>query len=127
MTAHPPASIFRAAGATFTPQTGTAFEMHENGLVEATGGQWTARIFRATTEGDVARALHWHDATFQYVHVLSGEIEYLLDCGRRERLQAGDAIYQPTGCIHCVTHVSKDLVLLEIFSPVDVHTTRVAE
>lgn len=122
---HPAATILRNAPFGFAPVPGTRFEMHENGLAVATAGGFTARIFRATSGGDVARNLHWHDADFQYVHILKGEIEFLLDGDERCRLQAGDAIYQPSGCRHCVMYVSPDLELLEIFSPAEIATTRV--
>lgn len=124
---HPPSTIFRARDATFTPQAGTRFEMHENGLSAATDGRWTARVFRAASGGTVDPAPHWHDADFQYVHVLKGEIEFQLGDGTRETLLAGDAIWQPKGCVHCVTHVSEDLELLEMFSPAAIRTIRVTE
>ena len=122
---HPPAAILRGSDAGFSPVPGTRFEMRENGLQAATGGTHTARIFRAASGGTVEPVMHWHDADFQYVHVLRGEIEFQLQGGERRTLVAGDAIWQPKGCLHCVTHVSDDLELLEIFSPADIATIRV--
>lgn len=125
--AHPPAAILRGSDTGFIVVPGTRFEMRENGLQPATGGAYTARIFRATSGGAVAPAMHWHDAAFQYVHILKGEMEFQLEAGERRTLRAGDAIWQPTGCLHCVTYVSADLELLEIFSPADISTIRVDE
>lgn len=122
---HPPATILRGMEVGFDAVPGTRFEMRENGLQAATGGAYTARIFRATSAGAVAPAMHWHDAAFQYVHILRGEIEFQLEGGERRTLRAGDAIWQPEGCLHCVTHVSADLELLEIFSPADIATIRI--
>ncbi|WP_292962628.1 cupin domain-containing protein [Novosphingobium sp. UBA1939] len=125
MGTHPPATILRGSDTGFNAVPGSRFEMRENGLQPATGGAYTARIFRATSGGTVAPAMHWHDAAFQYVHILKGKIEFLLEGGERRTLRAGDAIWQPTGCLHCVTYVSADLELLEIFSPADIATIRV--
>lgn len=124
---HPPAAILHGSDTGFSAVPGTRFEMRENGLQSASGGAYTARIFRATSGGVVAPAMHWHDAAFQYVHVLKGEIEFQLDGGARRTLRAGDAIWQPKGCLHCVTYVSADLELLEIFSPAEIATIRVNE
>ncbi|HEY0918340.1 cupin domain-containing protein [Devosia sp.] len=124
---HPPATIFHGSETGFSAVPGTRFEMRENGLQAATGGDYTARIFRATSGGAVEPALHWHDAAFQYVHILKGEIEFQLEGGERRTLRAGDAIWQPRGCLHCVVRVSADLELLEIFSPAEIATIRVDE
>lgn len=124
---HPPAIILHGMDTGFLPVPGTRFEMRENGLEAATGGAYTARIFRAVSGGPVEPAMHWHDADFQYVHVLKGEIEFELEGGVRKTLRAGDAIWQPKGCLHCVVRLTADLELLEIFSPADIATIRVEE
>lgn len=123
---HPPAKVFENSGAGFSAVPGTRFEMRENGLQSATNGSYTARIFRATSGGPVEADMHWHDADFQYVHILRGEIEFRLEGGEQRILRAGDAIWQPKGCLHCVVHVSEDLELLEIFSPAEIATIRVS-
>lgn len=124
---HPPATILHGSEDGFSAVPGTRFEMRENGLQAATGGAYTARIFRAVSGGAVEPAMHWHDADFQYVYILRGEIEFQLQGGERRTLRAGDAIWQPGGCLHCVVRVSADLELLEIFSPAEIATIRVKE
>lgn len=122
----PEATIFRAQDNPFeTVPTNVHFEARDVGVSKATDGAYTVKIFRARKAGDVPPAMHWHDADFQYVHILKGEIEFELEGGKRTRLKAGDAIYQPEGCRHCVTWLSEDLELLEIFSPAEIRTIRV--
>lgn len=122
----PEAVIFRAEDSPFEAvATNAHFEARDIGLGAATDGAYTVKVFRAGKPGDVPPAMHWHDADFQYVHILKGEIEFELTDGRRTRLKAGDSIYQPEGCRHCVTWLSEDLELLEIFSPAEIRTIRV--
>lgn len=122
----PPAVIFRAESSPFEIQaTNDHFEARDVGVAGATNGAYTVKIFRARKGGDVPPAMHWHDADFQYVHILKGEIEFELAGGRKTRLGPGDSIYQPGGCRHCVTWLSDDLELLEIFSPAEIRTIRV--
>ena len=122
----PDAVVFRAAGNPFTVATANPrFEARDVGVAAATGGRYAVKVFRSREGGPVAPALHWHDADFQYVHVLRGEIEYQLAGGRRERLGAGDSIYQPEGCRHCVVWMSDDLELLELYTPSEVRAIMV--
>jgi quercetin dioxygenase-like cupin family protein len=122
----PEAVIFRSTDNPFEIPAGNPhFEARNVGVDRATDGAYTVKIFRARQGGAVPPAMHWHDATFQYVHILQGEIEFELADGRKTRLKAGDAIYQPGGCRHCVTWLSEDLELLEVFAPANISTIRV--
>lgn len=122
----PDATVFRAGDSPFEPvATNLHFAARDIGLGAVTGGAYTVKVFRALKSGDVAPDMHWHDADFQYVHILKGEIEFELEGGKRTRLSAGDSIYQPEGCRHCVTWLSDDLELLEIFSPAEIKIIRV--
>lgn len=122
---HPPrpvAAILRGEAGAFHAIPGTRFEMREAGLAAASGGRHTARMFRTTSGGDLPSAMHVHDAEFQYVHVLRGEIDFELADGGITTLRAGDAIWLPKGCPHSVRRVTDDLEFLEIFSPAEVAT-----
>jgi len=122
---HPPrpvAAILRGEAGAFHAIPGTGFEMREAGLAAASGGRHTARMFRTTSGGDLPSAMHVHDADFQYVHVLRGEIDFELADGGIKTLRAGDAIWLPKGCPHSVRRVTDDLEFLEIFSPAEVAT-----
>jgi quercetin dioxygenase-like cupin family protein len=122
----PQATVFREAQGHFEIQTANPrFEARDVGVAAATADAYAIKVFRAREGGDVRPALHRHDADFQYVHIIRGEIDFLLEGGRRERLAAGDSVLQPKGCVHCVVWMSDDLELLEIFSPASIQTTAV--
>lgn len=125
--AHPPAATLRGSSTGYAAIPGTRFEMRENGLLAASRGAYTARHFRVIEGGAVEQDMHWHDAEFQYVHVLKGEIEFELQDNEIKTLGQGDAIWLPRGCLHRVTRVSADLEFLEIFSPAEVATVPARE
>ena len=120
-TTAPKAAVLRAPDA-LDALAGTRFAMRENGLAQATGGAYAARVFRTTSGGPVPPAMHRHDSDFQYVHLIRGEMDFAFGDGGTAQLRAGDAIWLPKDCPHCVTRVSDDLEFLELFAPAEVAT-----
>lgn len=58
----------------------------------------------------------YHEATDEFVFVLSGRGAILLD-GRRLAVRAGDSLYIPAGAVHGVVSGGSPIEALSIFSP----------
>ena len=68
---------------------------------------------------------HAHDPDFQLLFVLQGWCHVEYRDADAVRLIPGDAVYQPSGCVHDLLHRSEDCEVLEISSPASYATVRI--
>lgn len=117
--------VSHAAEATFTRGLRSFFEYRDLGIKEATEGRVVAHVIRAAAGTEFSGQPHIHRATFQFVFVLKGWIEFEYEGQGRVRLEAGSCVHQPPEIRHREIGHSEDIEMLEIVLPGDVETREV--
>ena len=102
------------------------FEYRDLGIKDATDGQVVAHVIRAAGGTQFSSQPHFHEATFQFVYVLKGWIEFEYEGQGVVRLEAGSSVYQPPQIRHREVGHSPDVELLEIVMPGEYTTSEVA-
>ncbi len=103
------------------------FEYRDLGILDATGGVFTAHVIRAVPGKQPKPEWHNHSTSFQMFFVLKGWVEFEYDDIGAVRMEVGSSVYQPPGVRHRgITH-SDDLEVLEIVSPGDFSTKSLEE
>ncbi|GMK55056.1 hypothetical protein CspeluHIS016_0201120 [Cutaneotrichosporon spelunceum] len=124
-------TITHAADATFTRGLRSFFEYRDLGVSAATRGGAIAHVIRAVPGTHAAGVAHRHDASFQFVYVLKGWVEFEYESPTagetvRTRLEAGSSVYQPPGIRHREVAHSEDVEMLEICTPGEFGSEEVA-
>lgn len=101
------------------------FEYRDLGIKDATEGRVVAHVIRAASGTDFSSQPHLHEATFQFVYVLKGWIEFEYEDQGVVRLEAGSSVYQPPEIRHREVGHSSDVELLEIVMPGEFITNEV--
>ena len=94
------------------------------GIAPATGGMVQAHVIRMTkpfTAEEVAIP-HYHDADFQMIYVLKGQITTEIAGHGKHVMNAGDCWLQPQSIVHKVLGYSDGCEVLEIVLPADFKT-----
>ncbi|BEI79532.1 hypothetical protein CcaverHIS002_0100610 [Cutaneotrichosporon cavernicola] len=115
-------TISHASDATFTRGLRSFFEYRDLGVSAATQGGAVAHVIRAVPGTHATGVAHRHDASFQFVYVLKGWVEFEYEspvAGEtvRTRLEAGSSVYQPPGIRHREVAHSEDVEMLEVCTP----------
>ena len=96
------------------------------GVAEATGGQFRSHVIKVNTDRHTDQGttgMHRHDHDFQFNHVISGSITFVIDGAKGERtFHAGDTYLLPGKIPHSETWVSDDFEVLEIYAPANAGT-----
>lgn len=101
------------------------FEYRDLGFTEATDGRVVAHVIRAVPGAPFEGKAHQHGASFQFVYILKGWIEFEYEGQGTVRLEAGSAVHQPPGIRHREVGHSDDVEILEIVMPADFSTVEV--
>jgi quercetin dioxygenase-like cupin family protein len=118
-------SVSHARDARFERGLRSFFEYRDLGIRQATDGRIQAHLIRAVPGATFAGMPHRHGATFQFVYVLKGWIEFEYEGQGIVRLEAGSAVYQPPMIRHRELHHSDDVEMLEIVMPAEFATDEV--
>jgi quercetin dioxygenase-like cupin family protein len=117
--------VSHADGAQFERGLRSFFEYRDLGIAQATDGRVVAHVIRAAQGTEFSSQPHLHRATFQFVYVLKGWVEFEYEGQGRVRLQSGSSVHQPPDIRHREIGHSPDLELLEIVMPADFETVEV--
>tara|TARA_B100000029_G_scaffold454687_1_gene481368 strand:- start:181 stop:573 length:393 start_codon:yes stop_codon:yes gene_type:complete len=114
----------RARDAKWTEGLRRVFEYRNLGLKEATDGDYTAQIIRASgdTDPDEVNKWHVHHCEFQFLLVLQGWAEFEYEGEGVHRIEKGDVVNQLPGIKHREIKCSDDFEVLEVVSPADFGT-----
>jgi quercetin dioxygenase-like cupin family protein len=118
-------TVSHARDARFERGLRSFFEYRDLGIRQATDGRVEAHVIRAVPEATFAGAPHRHRATFQFVYVFKGWIEFEYEGQGVVRLEAGSSVYQPPMIRHREVRHSDDVEMLEIVMPADFATEEV--
>jgi hypothetical protein len=94
------------------------------GVKDATHGMAVAHVIKlkGPCDPNVVSKLHLHEAEFQMIYVLKGQITGHFDGHGVHTMKTGDAWLQPQSIKHKVLDYSDDCELLEIVMPGDFKT-----
>lgn len=118
-------TVSHAKDAHFERGLRSFFEYRDLGIKSATEGRVVAHVIRAAPGTDFSSEPHRHQATFQFVYILKGWVEFEYEGHGRVRLEAGSSVHQPPEIRHREIGHSADLELLEIVMPGDFQTVTV--
>ena len=101
------------------------------GGAEATGGQFRARVIPVNTDRHSEQGttgMHRHDPDFQFNHVISGSITFVIEGVEVElTFNAVDPYLLPSKILHDETWLSDDYQVLEIDAPANAGTQQLTE
>jgi quercetin dioxygenase-like cupin family protein len=103
------------------------FEYRDVGILEATKGEFNAKVVRALPGEKGSTGWHYHPLTIQIVYCLRGWEEILFEDGTLVRLVAGTCVNIPPGVGHNETSYSDDFEALVLWSPESFDTVSIPE
>lgn len=99
------------------------------GIKDATHGMAIAHVirFRGPCDPKVVSKKHYHEADFQMIYVLKGQITTEIEGHGAHIMKAGDAWLQPHSCVHKVLDYSEGCEVLEIVLPASFKTVELEQ
>ena len=101
------------------------FAYRDLALKEASGGQMRGQIMKAKTGMTQPTGWHYHTCDSQFVYCLKGWVELEFEGAPTVRMEPGDSMYIPGGCVHNELRPSDDVEILEVSVPGELGTVPV--
>jgi quercetin dioxygenase-like cupin family protein len=106
----------------FAPGFRDYLRYRDLGVVEPSGGRFSAQVLRAAHAFSGGTGRHHHVLEFQLVYVISGSLKFWLDGEGEVTLAPGSSLYLPSGTQHDLLAADSDAVWIEITSPAEFPT-----
>ena len=101
------------------------FTYRDLGVKEGSADKMRAQVTTAITGMTEPTGWHYHTCDSQFVYCLKGWVELEFDNHPTVRVEAGDSIFIPGGCIHNELSASDDMQILEVSTPGEIGTVAV--
>jgi quercetin dioxygenase-like cupin family protein len=108
-----------------TPGRRDFFTYRDLGVKEGSAEKMRAQITTAITGMTQPTGWHYHTCESQFVYCLKGWVELEFEGHPTVRVEAGDSIFIPGGCIHNELRASDDMQILEVSTPGELGTVPV--
>lgn len=98
------------------------FEYLDVGVTEGTEGKIKIQYVKGkdgelNITGENATGWHYHDADWQWIYLVKGELEILFEDGTRQVIKAGSSSFMPGFVKHNEVRMSGEIEGFEIISP----------
>ena len=101
------------------------FTYRDLGVKDGSAGKMRAQVTKAITGLTAPTGWHYHTCESQFVYCLRGWVELEFENAPTARVEAGDSIFIPGGCIHNELRTSNDIEILEVSTPGELGTVPV--
>jgi mannose-6-phosphate isomerase-like protein (cupin superfamily) len=101
------------------------FKYRDLGVTGASDGWMRAQVMSAVTGMTEPTGWHYHTCESQFVYCLKGWVELEFENAPTVRMEAGDSMFIPGGCIHNELRTSNDIEILEVSTPGELGTVPV--
>jgi mannose-6-phosphate isomerase-like protein (cupin superfamily) len=113
--------LTRKADGSWAPADVPGLEQRDLGMAAATDGGFRAQHLRVQPGASVSTDWQFHDADFQWIFVLAGELRLRFEDGTEEgtqvRMSKRSSAYQPPYWRYRIESVSPDFEAVEVFGP----------
>ena len=101
------------------------FTYRDLGLKDASAGQMRGQVMKAITGMTEPTGWHYHTCDSQFVYCLKGWVELEFEGAPTVRMEPGDSMFIPGGCVHNELRTSDDVEILEVSTPGELGTVPV--
>jgi len=101
------------------------FKYRDLGVTAASEGWMRAQVMKAVTGMTEPTGWHYHTCESQFVYCLNGWVELEFEGAPTVRMEAGDSMFIPGGCVHNELRTSNDVEILEVSTPGELGTVPV--
>ena len=101
------------------------FTYRDLAVKDASQGQMRAQLTKAKTGMTEPTGWHYHTCDGQFVYCLKGWVELEFDGEPTVRMESGDSMFIPGGCVHNELRTSDDVEILEVSVPGELGTVPV--
>jgi quercetin dioxygenase-like cupin family protein len=101
------------------------FTYRDLGVKDGSAGKMRAQVTKAITGMTAPTGWHYHTCDSQFVYCLKGWVELEFEDAPTARVEAGDSIFIPGGCIHNELRTSDDFEIIEVSTPGELGTVAV--
>jgi mannose-6-phosphate isomerase-like protein (cupin superfamily) len=108
-----------------TPGRRDFFTYRDLGITEGSAGRMRGQVMKAITGMKESTGWHYHTCESQFVYCLKGWVELEFENHPTIRVEAGDSMFIPGGCIHNELRTSDDFEALEVSTPGELGTVPV--
>jgi quercetin dioxygenase-like cupin family protein len=114
-----------AKAPTMTPGRRDFFTYRDLGIAEGSAGKMRGTLMKAKNGMTEPTGWHYHTCESQFVYCLKGWVELEFEGAPTVRMEAGDSMFIPGGCIHNELRTSNDVEILEVSTPGELGTVPV--
>jgi quercetin dioxygenase-like cupin family protein len=108
-----------------TPGRRDFFTYRDLGITEGSAGKMRGTLMKAKNGMTEPTGWHYHTCESQFVYCLNGWVELEFENYPTVRMEAGDSMFIPGGCIHNELRTSDDIEILEVSTPGELGTVPV--
>jgi quercetin dioxygenase-like cupin family protein len=101
------------------------FTYRDLGVRDASNATMRAQVMKAITGMTEPTGWHYHTCDGQFVYCLNGWVELEFENAPTVRMEPGDSMYIPGGCVHNELRTSDDVEILEVSIPGELGTVPV--
>jgi len=101
------------------------FTYRDLGVKEASADKMRATLMKAKEGMTEPTGWHYHTCESQFVYCLKGWVELEFENAPTVRMEAGDSMFIPGGCVHNELRTSNDIEILEVSTPGELGTVPV--
>ena len=118
---HEPPVVSRKDSPSFIEGRRSFFDYIDFGTIDPSDGQMRVQLIRAKEGMVEPTGWHYHVCEGQFVYAIKGWIELEFAEGMH-RIEEGDTIFIPGGCVHNEIRTSDDMELIEMSVPAKMGT-----
>jgi quercetin dioxygenase-like cupin family protein len=101
------------------------FTYRDLGVKDGSAGKMRAQLMKAKEGMTEPTGWHYHTCESQFVYCLNGWVELEFEGAPTVRMEAGDSMFIPGGCVHNELRTSNDVEILEVSTPGELGTVPV--
>jgi quercetin dioxygenase-like cupin family protein len=101
------------------------FTYRDLGVKDGSAGKMRAQLMKAKEGMTEPTGWHYHTCESQFVYCLKGWVELEFEGAPTVRMEAGDSMFIPGGCVHNELRTSNDVEILEVSTPGELGTVPV--